>query len=215
MAAKPELSPTRYPNNQNFHTMDPFVGEIRAFAWNRANPPSEWLPCDGRSLPVSKYQALFSLIGSRYGGNNVNFLLPDLRGTTPICVSKDIPIGTRRGGETVTATAANLPSHPHNATFTGMPPRLNISVSTNPADKASPGGNVLAASTIPNGAALSTYSSSAIADNYLGGASGTAGTVVAGTVVVNVAGGEPIPTMPPYMTVCYMIAVSGLYPPRQ
>ena len=65
---------------------EPFYGEIQAFAFDAQ--PKGWLPCDGRSLPVSQNQILYSLISNRYGGDTTNFNLPDLRGRTPVGVGE-------------------------------------------------------------------------------------------------------------------------------
>jgi len=92
------------------------VGEVRLFAGNFA--PQGWLKCEGQTLPlnVSDYQALFSIIGTTYGGNPpANFKLPDYRGRTAAGPSASLAYGTQRGTETVALTTANLPDHNHSA----------------------------------------------------------------------------------------------------
>lgn len=96
---------------------DPYIGEIRLFAGNFA--PNGWAFCDGRSLAISENDALFSLIGTAYGGDGQStFALPDFRGRVPIGVGQgpglsNHPIGEKGGKEAITLTAANMPSHLH------------------------------------------------------------------------------------------------------
>ncbi len=74
----------------------------------------KWMPCDGRSLEIRQYQALYSILGKRYGGNGTtNFCLPDLRGRTAIGASPLHPQGTPGGTETVTLSIEEIPSHSH------------------------------------------------------------------------------------------------------
>jgi len=97
--------------------MTPYVGEIRMFAGNFA--PSGWFFCDGSILSISEYEVLFTLLGTTYGGNGTTtFALPDLRGRIPVGVGQgqglsNYNLGQIAGSETVTLTAANLPSHGH------------------------------------------------------------------------------------------------------
>ena len=92
----------------------PFIGQIEIFAFGKV--PRGWAPCDGRLLPVNQNQALFSLLGTAYGGDGLrNFALPDLRGRVPIGVNPPAGYVTgQRGGEEAHAlTAAELPAHGH------------------------------------------------------------------------------------------------------
>jgi hypothetical protein len=74
-------------------TPAPYLAEVRAFAFNFC--PSGWLPADGSMLPIAQYQALFSLLGTSYGGNGeTNFGLPDLRGRTPLGTGQGVTLGT-------------------------------------------------------------------------------------------------------------------------
>lgn len=92
--------------------MDPYIGEIRLFSFNRI--PNNWLPCEGQTLAIQQNQALFALLGTAYGGNGVNtFALPDLRGRVPLHVNSSFPLGTA-GGESTHALAPNeIPAHTH------------------------------------------------------------------------------------------------------
>ena len=92
--------------------MEPFLGEIRAFAFSRV--PNGWLPCDGRQLQIQPNVALFALLGIRYGGDGkTTFNLPDLRGRTPVCYGPGMAMGLKEGTETVTLTSAQVPPHTH------------------------------------------------------------------------------------------------------
>ena len=92
--------------------MDNVLGEIRVFPYNFA--PKYWLPCDGRLLPISQNTALFSLLGTTYGGNGTtNFAIPDLRGRAAIGVGPQNIIGSASGSETVTLGIDQIPQHTH------------------------------------------------------------------------------------------------------
>jgi microcystin-dependent protein len=98
---------------------DPFIGEVRIFANNYV--PQDWLPCDGRSLPVQAYTPLYAVIGNLYGGNNVNFNLPNLNGRVAVgsgLVSHNAgtisyAVGNIDGVETVTLDLNHTPAHTH------------------------------------------------------------------------------------------------------
>ncbi|MEL7450443.1 MAG: tail fiber protein [Pseudomonadota bacterium] len=96
---------------------DPFIGEIRMFAGNFA--PRNWALCDGQLLPISQYSALFSLLGTHYGGDGRStFGLPDLRGRAPMHAGQGPgltprSVGQKGGEETVTLTEAQIPAHRH------------------------------------------------------------------------------------------------------
>ncbi len=99
-----------------------FLGEIRIFAGSFA--PQQWASCEGQTLQISDYQALYALIGTTYGGDGqTNFKLPDLRGRLPVGQGQGTNLTSRTlaqtpGQEDVTLTAANLPSHSHDFTAT-------------------------------------------------------------------------------------------------
>ena len=102
--------------------LEPFIGEISYVGFNYA--PNGWMQCDGQTLSISQYTALFSLLGTTYGGNGqTTFNLPDMRGKVTIHQGQSpggsmYQIGQRSGQETVTLTAGNLPAHTHPATAT-------------------------------------------------------------------------------------------------
>ena len=91
---------------------DPFIGEIRMMAFTFA--PKGWAQCNGQLLPINQNQALFSLLGTMYGGNGqTTFGLPDLRGRTPIHTDSGFTQGERSGAEAQTLTLSQMPAHSH------------------------------------------------------------------------------------------------------
>ncbi len=97
--------------------MEPFVGEIRMMGF--VKEIYGWLPCDGRTLQTKDYPALYSLLGSRYGGDGkTTFCLPDLRGRTPMHFYGVYSVGAKVGTETVALATANTPPHSHGFTAT-------------------------------------------------------------------------------------------------
>lgn len=92
--------------------MDSYIGELRIFAGSFA--PRDWMDCEGQLLSTSLYPALFSLIGTTYGGDGVNtFALPDLRGRIPYHQGSGYTLAQAGGAETRTLPVANLPAHTH------------------------------------------------------------------------------------------------------
>lgn len=119
---------------------DCFIGEIRMFGGNYA--PQGWALCDGRSLPITQYSALYALIGNIYGGDATTFKLPDLRGRIPVGQGTGSGISTKTigemgGAETVVLNSAQLPQHTH-----------EIMVSNAPGTAASPENAFWAGSTV-------------------------------------------------------------------
>jgi microcystin-dependent protein len=91
---------------------EPFLGEIRLMSFNFA--PKGWALCNGQFLPINQNQALFSILGTTYGGNGqTTFALPDLRGRVPNHVGGGFTEGGRGGEEAHTLTQSELPAHPH------------------------------------------------------------------------------------------------------
>src|SRR5688500_15566136 len=104
---------------------EPFLSELRIMSFNF--PPKGWAFCNGQLLPINQNQALFSLLGTTFGGDGrVNFALPDLRARTPIHVGSGHTLGERGGEVAHTPSIAALPTHTHvvNATSTRAPPTL-------------------------------------------------------------------------------------------
>ena len=168
--------------------MDPFVGEIRMFAGNFA--PQGWAFCDGQLLAVSQNDALFSLLGTIYGGDGrTTFGLPDLRGRIPIHAGSrpggaSHNLGSKAGAEVVTATVGQLPTHSH-----------TFQASSAVGSQSNPSGASLASS--PN---VRLYRDVAPTVN-----TATSSLLPAG-------GSQPHNNMAPFLCVHYIIALVGVYP---
>ena len=166
------------------------------FAGNFA--PRNWAFCNGQLLQVSQNDALFSLLGTTYGGDGrTTFGLPDLRGRAPIHQGTGLGLTTRRigskgGAEIVTLTTAHLPSHAHDD--------ANLRATGNPADTSDPTNNSLA---------LANAYTSAAPDAAL-----SAGSVVADPDTGATGGGQSHTNMPPFLAVNFIIALYGIYPSR-
>ncbi|PPC88968.1 MAG: phage tail protein [Methylobacter sp.] len=164
---------------------EPFVGEIRPFSFGYA--PKGWLTCDGQILNISQFQALFSLLGTQYGGDGrTTFGLPDLRGRAGMDVSSTHLQGEKGGVESVSLTAQQMPMHSH-----------SVNANSNAGNKASPEGNFWAVNS--NGYSLFS----------------TAGAVtMAANAVGSAGGGQAHSNMQPYQVINYCIAIQGVYPSR-
>jgi microcystin-dependent protein len=197
---------------------EPFIGEIRWVGFNFA--PRGWATCDGQILSIAQNTALFSLLGTTYGGNGqTTFALPDMRGRTPVHPGQGPGLSLRDlgevgGTETVTLTVSEMPTHSHAlAAHTHDIPALPVEVraSSFAATKTSPNGSVLAApSTNIYGAGLADVKlaggAAVSSPGTTGGASGP--TTTAG-------GNAPHQNMPPYLGVQCIIALEGIFPSRQ
>lgn len=168
---------------------DQFLGEIKLMSFGFA--PRGWAQCNGQILPISQNQALFSLLGTTYGGNGVStFALPDLRGRTPLHTGagSGISLGQIAGQQAVTLTSGQLPSHTHTLTATGD--FANASV---------PGGALPAAK--PRGG-ISRYAPTG------------SQTVMAPTSLAGAGGNQPHPNMQPFAVLNWCIALQGIFPSR-
>ncbi len=179
--------------------MDPFLAQIIMFGGNFA--PRGWALCDGQLLAISQYQALFSLLGTTYGGDGrTTFALPDLRGRAPVHAGSGPGLTTRRlgqkgGSETNQLNTLQLPPHGHSL-VTGS---VTVPVSAEDADQDEAEGKYLANGTFYH--------------NNPDGAYGSGAIPLAGNSA-NVGASQPINNMPPYLTVNYIIALQGTFPSR-
>jgi microcystin-dependent protein len=171
--------------------MEPFIGYITLVGFNFA--PVGWAFCNGQLLPIAQYPALYSLIGTTYGGDGVNtFALPDLRGRAPIHMGQggglsSYVIGEVTGSESVTLNSNQLPSHVHNplagAAGTAASPANAIWANTTNGDKI-----------------------------YL--TTGTPASVMAGQPFVGGGGNQPHENRQPFLALNYVIALEGIFPTR-
>ena len=171
---------------------NPFLAEIRIFPFNFA--PKGWAFCDGQLLPLSQNTALFSLLGTTYGGNGKsNFALPNLQGNAPMHPGQGPglslhDLGETGGSETVTLLESEIPAHSHALMASGTPGTKSI-----------PTDNVLARTSgampylPPAGAAMVSMS---------------------GQAVTPAGGDQPHNNMQPYLTLNFCIALQGVYPAR-
>jgi microcystin-dependent protein len=162
--------------------MEPFTGEIRMFGGNFA--PVGWAFCAGQLLPIADNDALYSLIGTTYGGDGQStFALPDLRGRAPVHQGSGYVAGQVGGVEAVTLTQQQLPPHTHT-------PLASVASATG----TSPAGATWAA--VPTGA----YSTAAPDADLAPGAIAPSG------------GSQPHENRPPSLGVSFIICLSGIYP---
>lgn len=186
--------------------MEPMIAEIRMFAGNFA--PRSWALCNGQLLSISENQALFSLLGTTYGGDGrTTFALPDLRGRAAMHSGQGPglsprPLGQRSGTQTNTMTTLQMPAHNHIAVVGGQ---VRMPVSGNNADESGPDGNYIANLT----GGLTAYHGDASAGEFYGGLTNEI------TVAVqNNGGSQPINNMQPYLVINYIIALQGIFPSR-
>jgi microcystin-dependent protein len=179
--------------------MDPFVAEIRIFPFNFA--PKGWAFCDGQLLPISQNTALFSLLGTTYGGDGKStFALPNLQGNVPMFYGQGqglslYSIGEEGGSPTVTILGTEMPSHNH-----------TVMATTVKATQSAPNGNMLA-----EGA----YSNQTSSGNLAYYTAATTPQVQMNALMVAPAGNSfPHNNMMPYLTLNFCIALQGVYPPR-
>jgi microcystin-dependent protein len=171
---------------------DPFVAEIRIFPFNFA--PKGWAFCDGQIMPISQNTALFSLLGTTYGGDGKStFALPDLEGRAALHRGQGpglslYDLGQTGGSETVTLLESEIPVHAH-----------GILANINPANLAAPAPDRSWARASPGAAYKSTNTGLA---QFAGHALAPAG------------GDQPHNNMMPYLTLNFCIALQGVFPPR-
>lgn len=165
---------------------EPFLAEIRIMSFGFA--PQGWAMCNGQLLPINQNQALFSLLGTMYGGDGrVNFALPDLRGQTPIHFGAGHTEGEKGGEQAHTVTISELPTHTHVANATSV-----AATAGNPANN-----RLLSQSTL---AALYANPSNL--------------TAMDPSSISNVGGSQAHLNMQPFLTLTFCIALIGIFPSR-
>ena len=180
--------------SQPVQASDPFIGQIETFGFGFA--PRGWAECNGQILAINTNQALFSLLGTTFGGDGrTTFALPDLRGRAAVHVGtgtglSPVTWGQRGGAETATLTANNMPAHSHTATLRGT----NTS-----GDNIAPENHTLASKSRTN-----IYQTAAPDVD-----------MKAGSVVVNNAGAsQPFSIRDPFLGIYHSIALTGIFPSR-
>ncbi|SFF00444.1 Microcystin-dependent protein [Paenibacillus algorifonticola] len=166
-----------------------YIGEIRMFAGNYA--PEGWARCEGQIMSISENETLYVLLGTTYGGDGqTTFALPDLRGRLPIHQTASYPLGAKGGSENVTLTTTQLPAHTH------FPTAAQIA-----GNASSPQNNTWA-----KAAVYSTGNDSS--NNPLPRAPMNYGNLSL------FGGSQPHNNMMPSLTISFIIALSGAFPPR-
>ena len=164
---------------------EPFLGEIKIISWNYA--PPGWAMCNGQFLPINQNQALFSLLGTMYGGNGqTTFALPDFRAKVPMHVSAGHTQGEAAGQSAHTVTMSEMPAHTHFLQGTN-----NIGTTQNP------GSGVILSKSVANSFGPGT--------NLV--------TMNAGSIT-NTGGSQPHENRQPFLALNFMIALQGIFPSR-
>jgi microcystin-dependent protein len=163
---------------------EPFLSEIRIMSFGFA--PKGWALCNGQLLPINQNQALFSLLGTTYGGDGrVNFALPNLQGRTPIHVGGSHTLGERGGEQAHTLSISEIPAHTHAAQASGVNATAGI-----------PASNLQLANSV----------------NYDAYRAPTS-LVAMNAETLSLAGGsQPHPNMQPFLALNFSIALQGIFP---
>ena len=163
---------------------EPFLSEIRIFSFGF--PPKGWALCDGQLLPINQNQALFSLLGTTYGGDGrVNFALPNLQGNVPIHMGSGHTLGEKAGEQNHTLSISELPQHVHVWNASGSPATTNTPSAT----------LLLAQST---------------GDQAWGPATNLV--AMSPTEITNVGGSQAHLNMQPFLVLNFSIALQGIFP---
>ncbi len=168
---------------------EPFMAEIRLFSFNFA--PQGWAMCNGQLLPINQNQALFSLMGTTYGGNGqTNFALPDLRDRVPIHTGFGFTLGQAAGQDAHTITQSETPTHTH------------FVQAKNPQDGSA---NV-------NNPVGNFFTTGAPNEIYQGGGGNPPLLALAPGTIASVGGSQPHENRQPYLTLNFCVALQGIFP---
>jgi microcystin-dependent protein len=173
---------------------EPFLGEIKIISWNF--PPKGWAFCNGQLLPINQNQALFSILGTTYGGDGMRtFGLPNLQGRVPMHVGSGIVLGELAGEAAHTLITPEIAAHTHSLAA------LNAAAAT-----VANGGDLPSGNVVP---AMGTAAPNATVVNIYGSPPSTA----MSTTALSVTGGsQPHENMSPYLVLNMVIALQGIFP---
>ena len=161
---------------------EPFLSEIKIVSFGYA--PKGWALCDGKLMPINQNQALFSLLGTTYGGDGrVNFALPNLQGRVPVHMGSGFSLGELGGEITHTLNTSEMPAHTHSAI-----------ASLNTSNQSAPGNNFW------GNAGLASYSAS------------PPSTPMSPSAIGNAGSSQPHANMSPFLVLSYIIALQGIFP---
>jgi microcystin-dependent protein len=178
----------------------PYLSEIKIVAFNF--PPKGWALCNGQLLPINQNQALFSLLGTTYGGDGrVNFALPDLRGRVAMHEGDGHILGEKGGSETVTLNQSQMPAHIHFL--------MADATTAATSNSGTPAANTCLGQTIGSPAQGSAFPVSL----YDANVAGTFNTLAPQTLGPT-GGSQPHQNMQPYLTLNFVIALQGVFPSR-
>lgn len=196
---------------------EPFLGEIRIWSGNFA--PRGWAFCQGQLLSIAQNTALFSILGTTYGGNGqTTFGLPDLRGRAPISQGQgpglsSYVLGQMSGVENVTLTLNELPAHNHTVALSGTGDvSVSLGASSANGNASTPGPTTVPAKVASGLNTLNAYSTTA-PDTTLLPVTTTTTVAVNGNTGIS-GSNTPVPIMQPYLAVNFIIALEGIYPSR-
>ena len=159
---------------------EPFLGEIKVISWNF--PPKGWTFCNGQLLPINQNQALFSILGTTYGGDGMRtFGLPNLQGRVPVHMGNGITLGELGGETSHTLNISELPAHTHAPL--GVPAAANVG---------SPAGNLWA--------------------NQAGAYAAAPSVAMDPSGITATGGNQPHENMSPYLVLNFIIALQGIFP---
>lgn len=176
---------------------EPFLSEIRIFSFGYA--PKSWALCNGQLLPINQNQALFSLLGTTYGGNGqTNFALPNLQGRTPLHEGQGFTLGQAGGEQTHTLTISELTQHIHTPQAADVDGDKNVGGITPGSTKALARGLV----SLPGNTTTSA--------NIYG--TGPVNQVMSPSTISNVGGSQAHLNMQPFLVLNFSIALQGIFP---